>query len=436
MWPGPEMMAVMMAGAEAKPLWPLTGERAKSAIPFGGIYRIIDFPLSNCYHSGIRHILITIQYRCNSLVRHVETAWKLFVPELNGFIQCTPPQRVKDRWYEGTGDALYQNLFRIREVNPETVLVLPGDHLYRADFRRLLAFHRDSGADVSMACVPVPVYRAAGALDVVVLAENHRVADIQAKPAAPTAMPGSPARCLASMGIYLFKRKILEDLLELGPGRDRQFDLAVDLLPALMRSGGDVRAWPFEDANDKPEPYWRDLPNVEAYYQANMDLVQPTPELNLYDRTWPILSNRPYFLPPAKFVWNWQDQPPHRIGRAVDSIVASGVIISGGLVERCLLGAEARVGSYATVTDSILLEGVTVGRHAQIRRAIVDKHVVIPDGVRIGVDIEEDRRRFEVSPGGITVVPKGYRFDLAGARRAVAARTPSQGIPQEDSQEA
>jgi glucose-1-phosphate adenylyltransferase len=410
MWSGPEMMAVVMAGAEDRGLMPLTQDRAKAAIPFGAIYRVIDFPLSNCFHSGLRHVLITVQYRSNSLVRHVETAWKIFVPEVNGFIQCSPPQRVKDRFYQGTADALYQNLFRIRETRPEAVLTLSGGHLYRADFRKLFAFHKDSGAEVTLAALPMPLARAAGRHDVLSLGEGHRVLALEQKPDAPAPMPGDPSRCLVSMGIVLFQRTALEEVLELGPGQDRQFDLAHDLLPALISSGARVRAWPFEDENDKPEPYWRDVGTIEGYYEANMDLVQPTPHLNLYDRRWPILSQRRYFLPPAKFVWNWHDNPPHRIGRAVDSIVSPGVIVSGGLVERCVVGPEVRVNSYATVTDSILFDGVHVGRHAQIRRTIVDKDVSIPEGARVGYDLEEDRKRFTVSDTGIVVIPKGHRF--------------------------
>lgn len=411
MWSGPEMMAVVMAGAEDRDLMPLTQDRAKAAIPFGAIYRVIDFPLSNCFHSALRHVLITVQYRSNSLVRHVEAAWKIFVPEVNGFIQCSPPQRVKDRFYQGTADALYQNLFRIRETRPEAVLTLSGGHLYRADFRKLYAFHKDCGAEATVAVIPMPVARAAGRYDVLTCREGHRVVALDVKPAAPSPLPGDPSHCLVSMGVVLFQRSTLEEVLELGPGKDRQFDLAHDLLPALISSGARVRAWPFEDENDKPEPYWRDLSTVEDYYEANMDLVKPRPELNLYDRRWPILSERPFFLPPAKFLWNAGEQAGQRQGRAVDSIVASGVIVSGGQVERSVLGTEVRVGSYSTVTDSILFEGVSVGRHVRIRRAIVDKDVVIPEGASIGFDPEEDRRRFTVSPSGIVVVPKGYRFE-------------------------
>ncbi|MDY0002488.1 MAG: glucose-1-phosphate adenylyltransferase [Polyangia bacterium] len=407
----PEMMAIVMAGGEGSRLSPLTLERAKPAVPFGGIYRIIDFTLSNCIHSGLRHILLATQYRSDSLTRHVESAWNFFVPEVSGFIQCSPPQqRVANRWYAGTADSVFQNLFRIRDVSPEAVLILAGDHIYRADYGKMMRFFKERQADAVVACLSVPLAKAAKTLGVAVVDKDKRITSFQEKPEHPAPLPDNPETCLASMGIYIFDKQLLIDVLEMGPGNERDYDFGRDILPNLVAAGAHIFAWPFEDENDKPEPYWRDVGTIEGYYEANMDLVQPTPHLNLYDRRWPILSQRRFFLPPAKFVWNWHDSPPHRIGRAVDSIVSPGVIISGGLVERCVVGTEVRINSYATVTDSIIFDSVSVGRHAQIKRSIIDKDVIIPEGARIGYDLEEDRKRFTVSETGIVVIPKGYSF--------------------------
>lgn len=407
----PELMAIIMAGGEGKRLQPLTSERAKPAVPFGGIYRIIDFTLSNCYHSGLRHILVATQYRSDSLSRHVESTWNIFVPELSGFIQCSPPQkRAADRWYAGTADSVYQNLFRIRDVGAEAVLILAGDHIYRADYRKMLRVFREREADACVACLPVPLSRAAGNFGVAVIDENNRIVGFEEKPASPTPIPGKPDVCLASMGIYIFDTKLLVDVLEMGPGHERDYDFGQHILPNLVGAGAHVYAWPFEDENDKPEPYWRDVGTLEGYYDANMDLVQPTPQLNLYDEHWPILAQRRFFQPPAKFVWNWHGDGAPRVGRAVDSIVSAGVIISGGSVERCVVSPQVRINSYAVVTDSILFEGVEVGRHARIHRAIIEKNVRIPEGAQIGVNPEEDRHRFPCSDTGIVVIPKGFAF--------------------------
>ncbi len=415
MYGRPRMMAVVMAGGQGSRLMPLTRDRAKPAVPFGGVYRIIDFVLSNCLHSGLRHILLATQYRSDSLSRHIEATWNVFTPGLGGFVQCSPPQqRVGERWYAGTADSVYQNLFRVRDVDPEHVIILAGDHIYKADYRRMLDVHQETRADVTVACLRVSVAEAAGRFGVAVCDERGRIVAFEEKPSAPTPLSSDPRICLASMGIYIFDTQVLLDALELGPGLERDYDFGADILPSMVRDGARVFAWRFEDENDKEQPYWRDVGTVEAYYEATMDLVRPVPTLNLYDKRWPILCNSTLFLPPAKFVFAWRDRREPRVGRAVDSIVSPGVIVSGGLVERSVLSPEVRVNSFSTVQDSILFDGVEIGRHARVRRAIVDKGVYVPEGVEIGFDGELDRQRFHVSPGGIVVVPKGYVFEDSG----------------------
>lgn len=412
MYGRPNMMAVVMAGGRGTRLHPLTIDRAKPAVPFGGIYRIIDFALSNCIHSGLRHVLVATQYKSDSLSRHIEVTWNFFTPGLGGFIHCSPPQqRDVERWYAGTADCVYQNLFRVRDVNPRHVLILAGDHIYKANYRKLLAFHEERDADVTIAALPVPVDEAAGRFGVIVADADGRVTGFEEKPARPTPMATDPSRCLASMGIYIFRSRQLYRELEEGPGQECRYDFGGDIVPAMVEGGRTVVAWPFADENDKAAPYWRDVGTLDAYYDANVDLVRADPDLNLYDMDWPIHGWSRTWLPPAKFVHEWRDGVRHqRIGRAHDSLVAAGVVVSGGTVRRSILAPEVRVNSYSLVEDAIVLDRVDVGRNAKLRHCVVDKQVRIPPGERIGFDLEHDRQRFTVTESGLVVVPKGFRF--------------------------
>ncbi|MCK6526456.1 glucose-1-phosphate adenylyltransferase [Myxococcota bacterium] len=406
------LIAAVMAGGVGKRLMPLTAERAKPAVPFGGIYRIVDFILSNCLHSGIRQILVLTQYKSDSLNRHLIHAWyPLFPPSLGYMIEAVPPQQwVGERWYAGTADSVYQSFFRVRDLRPEHVAVLAGDHIYKMDIRRMFEFHVDSGADATVSCIEAPVEEAAGAFGVAVVGpDGERIVSFEEKPQKPTPIPGRPDTCLASMGIYIFRSKVLDDVLEAGPGRQRQYDFGTDILPSMVAGGARVCAWQFRDERGQPG-YWRDVGTVDALYEANMDLVRPVPRLNLYDDVWPIIGLRRH-VPPAKFVFAQADAEGGRRGEAHDSLVSSGVIVSGGRVKRSVLSPRVRVNSFASVEDSVLHDNVDVGRYAILRRAIVDKGVRIPAGEQIGVDLARDRARFTVSDRGIVVIPKNYQFE-------------------------
>ncbi len=410
------LMAVVMAGGAGTRLLPLTQERAKPSVPVGGIYRIIDFILSNCLHSGVRQILVLTQYKSDSLNRHLTHAWfPLFPAGLGYFLEIVPPQQwVGMRWYEGTADSVYQSLFRVRDVKPAHVAILAGDHIYKMDFRQMLDFHQESDADVTVACLEVPLAEAAGSFGVVVVGEDGRcITGFQEKPKNPAPLPGKPGHCLASMGIYIFRREVLYRVLEEGPGQERQYDFGHDILPSMVAQGARVCAWPFVDEVSGQPAYWRDVGTLDSLYEANMDLVKPQPQLNLYDESWPIIGYRPP-LPPAKFVFAQEDGEGGRRGEALDSLVSAGVILSGGRVRRSILGPRVRINSFARVEDSVLHDNVEIGRYALVRRAIIDKGVRVPPGEEIGIDLEKDRKRFTVSSGGVVVIPKNYRFPSSG----------------------
>ena len=401
------VLAVVLAGGKGTRLEPLTRDRAKPAVPFGGAYRIIDFTLSNCLNSGFRKILVLTQYKALSLGRHINRGWRgLFSWELGEFVDIVPPQqRIDEHWYRGTADAVYQNIYSIEKEEPEFVVILAGDHVYKMNYRDMLNFHLGENADVTVGALRVPVQTAARQFGVIQVDEQSRIIGFEEKPEHPRPIPGDEANCLASMGIYVFTARFMyEQLCQNAARPDAGHDFGHDVIPAMIDSHR-VFAFPFRDANQKAEAYWRDVGTLDAYYEANMELIQVDPLLNVYDQSWPIRTFHPN-LPPPKTVFA-ERGPGGRCGQALDSIVCPGSIISGGLVERSILGHSCRVNSYAVVEDSILLDGVDVGRYAKIRRAIIDKGVAIPQGVKIGYDPEEDRRRgFVVSDTGIVVIAK------------------------------
>ncbi|MCA9017894.1 MAG: glucose-1-phosphate adenylyltransferase, partial [Planctomycetaceae bacterium] len=363
-----DVLAVVLAGGKGSRLDPLTRDRSKPAVPFGGCFRIIDFTLSNCLNSSIRKILVVTQYKAASLERHIELGWHFLPAELGEFVSIRPPeQRIDDNWYLGTADAIYQNIYTIEKVRPRHIVVLSGDHIYRMDYRKFVQDHIAAGADASIACLPVPLEDGAR-FGVMQIDEENRVVKFREKPAEPDAMPGRPDTCLASMGIYVFNTDFLFEQLCIDanqPGSNRDF--GKNIIPSMIESAH-VHAWLFQDKDGNPE-YWKDVGTLTSYFEANMDLVSVKPDLNLYDAGWPIRTYQPP-LPPPKFVFNDLHPNTPRIGHAMDSLVCSGTIISGGAVARCILSPRVRINSYSTVTDSILFEGVEVGRHCRIRRTI------------------------------------------------------------------
>lgn len=399
-------LALILAGGKGTRLEPLTRDRAKPAVPFGGSYRIIDFTLSNCLNSGLRRILVLTQYKAASLDRHVNQAWRFLCRELDEYVDVLPPQqRLDEQWYQGTADAVYQNIYTIEKTGAENVLILSGDHIYKMDYSLLMENHRKTGAAVTIGCLPVSIEEGRQ-FGVMSIDSDQRVVDFQEKPANPQALPDSPDTCLASMGIYVFQADVLyEELCKDATIRDSSHDFGKDLLPRLIKEYR-VQAYPFQDKNTGEKSYWRDVGTLDAYYAANMDLVSVDPQLNLYDQSWPIRSYQP-LLPPPKFVFAQENFENPRVGYALDSLVCSGSILSGGKAIRSIIGANVKINSWSTVEDSILFDNVTVGRRTRIRRAIIDKGVEIPAGITIGYDEEQDRARgFTVTESGIVAIGK------------------------------
>ena len=399
------VLAVVLAGGKGSRLEPLTRDRAKPAVPFGGGYRIVDFALSNCLNSGVRKLLLLTQYKAMSLDRHVNNGWRrFFCGELGEYIDILPPQqRIDENWYQGTADAVYQNIYALEKERPEFVLIAAGDHIYKMNYQMMVENHWQANADLTIAALPVSVEDARN-FGVMSVDANQRIVDFEEKPAHPQTMPSSQ-RCLASMGIYVFTARFLfEVLLQDANNPKSSHDFGKDIIPRII---GDSRvfAFPFIDENRKSQAYWRDVGTIDSYFEANMDLTRVDPLLNLYDMDWPIRTKSDTY-PPPKFVFGGS-QSDERIGTAIDSIVCPGCIVSGGRAERSILGPGVRINSYAQVEDSILFDRVDVGRHAKIRRAIIDKEVHIPPGCSIGFDHELDRRRgFTISPGGVVVIGK------------------------------
>jgi glucose-1-phosphate adenylyltransferase len=392
-------LAVIMAGGRGERLRHLTEDRCKPATPFGGKFRIIDFALSNCVNSGIRQISVLTQYKAHSLIQHIQRGWGYLRGEFGEFVEIIPAQQRRGpEWYQGTADALWQNMEIIRAHRPLHVLVLAGDHIYKMDYGPMIGFHVEKEADITVGVVEVPVARARE-FGVLTVDETNRVLRFQEKPTQPEPMPGRPDVALASMGIYVFNPRLLERLLRAdAEDPESAHDFGRNIVPGAIDKLR-VFAYPFEDVRTKAQNYWRDVGTVDAYYEANMELVRVSPELNIYDEQWPIWTYQEQ-LPPAKFVFDDDD----RRGAAIDSMVSGGCIISGSRVSNSLLFSNVRVHDYSSIDASVLLPRVRVGERCVIRRAIIDANALVPDGMQIGVDRAADAERFYVTENGVTLV--------------------------------
>lgn len=410
-----DTLALVLAGGRGSRLYELTETRAKPAVYFGGKFRIIDFPLSNCVNSGIRRIGVVTQYKAHSLIRHLMHGWSSFRTELGEFVEVLPAsQRISDNWYSGTADAIYQNRDIIEALRPKYVLILSGDHIYKMDYGQMLAKHVDSGADMTVSCIPVPLEDAKG-FGVMSVDEDYRIVEFQEKPANPQPMPGSSDRALASMGNYIFNTEFLFQQLtkDAGMGDDSSHDFGKDIIPSIIHTHK-VMAYPFKglaaDNGTDDKPYWRDVGTLDAFWEANIDLVSVEPELNLYDENWPILTYHRQ-LPSAKFVF--QDRDEGREGKALDSIVSAGCIISGATAKRSLLFSNVKLHSYSEIDECVLLPESKVGRHCRIKKAIIDRGCNIPANTTIGYDHEEDKKYFRVTDNNVTLVTPKMLADRA-----------------------
>lgn len=400
-------LAIILAGGKGTRLQPLTTDRAKPAVPFGGQYRIIDFTLANCLHSGIRRILVLTQYKSHSLQKHLRDGWSIFNPELGEYITPVPAQmRTGEGWYSGTADAIHQNLYLIERGQTDHVLILSGDHIYRMDYAAMLAAHRHNNADLTVACMEVPLHEA-HAFGNMKIENNNRIVSFIEKPQHPIPLDDNPEIALVSMGIYIFSTSILMEALQQDHDNNASsHDFGKDIVPSLI-SSNNVYAYRFGSAAGRvtPDRYWRDVGTIDAYYQANMDLLEAVPAINLYQDDWPIRTYQKQ-NPPARTVSGASGTE----GIFINSIVAGGSIIAGGSVQHSILFPQVYIGDETQIEDSILLDRVRVGNNCMLKQCIVDKYVNIPDGELIGYDMDKDRQRFSVSDNGVVVVPKGYVF--------------------------
>ena len=412
----PKLLAMILAGGEGRRLDPLTRERAKPAVPFGGRYRIIDFALSNFANSGILRMKVLVQYKSESLNAHIQRGWRL-TPLLNEYVEIVPAQmRVGPKWFEGSADAIYQNLNIITDEEPEYTFVFGADHVYRMDVRQMLDFHLDRKADLTVAAIPIPISEASEFGIIEVDADGRMIGFTEKPKSGAKTMPGDPTRCLASMGNYIFTTDALVQEIVRDAGDSKSVHDFGKSIVSSMHERKRVFVYDFAKntvpgQGEKERGYWRDVGSLDAYFQANMDLVDVDPIFSLYNDAWPIYTIQ-HNQPPVKFVFN--NARENRVGRATDALVSEGCIISGGHVHHSILSPKVRVNSYAYVEDSILFENVNIGRHCRIRRAIIDKHVDIPPNTTIGYDLEKDRKHFHVTESGIVVIPKGMRIE--GAR--------------------
>lgn len=401
---------MVLAGGKGERLYPLTEQRAKPAVPFGGKYRIIDFTLSNCLNSGLRQIAVLIQYKSHSLDRHIRRGWNILNPELGEYIASIPPQqRISEDWYKGTADAVYQNLFLLDQDKPDFLLILAGDHIYKMNYADMYHFLLSKQADVVVGAIETPL-EDASRFGVISVDEDRRILRFDEKPANPSPMPGDPTQAFVSMGIYLFRMESVREQLIRDAKEGGKHDFGRNIIPRMIEEQK-VYAFKFQDENKKAVKYWRDIGTLDAYWEANMDLVAVDPLFNLYDQEWPIRTYQGQF-PPAKFVFA-QDYQGGRMGVALDSIVCGGCIISGGRVQNSVLSPDVIVHDHADVRESVVMENVVIGARARVRRAIIDKDVVIPPRTEIGYDSAADRQRFQVTDSGLVVISKGMKLDAS-----------------------
>ncbi|WP_053979638.1 glucose-1-phosphate adenylyltransferase [Marinagarivorans algicola] len=408
-----DTLALVLAGGRGSRLYELTDWRAKPALYFGGKFRIIDFPLSNCVNSGIRKIGVLTQYKAHSLIRHIQVGWSHFKRELGEYVDVLPAsQRNSPNWYQGTADALYQNTDIIRASGCKYVMVLSGDHVYQMDYGNMLAYHVENEAQLTVSCIEFPIEEAAGAFGVMSVDDKDRVLGFEEKPEKPTPIPEDATQCLASMGNYIFDTEFLLDLLEKDSNEENsEHDFGKDIIPSIINHA-DVFAYRFR-SNDGGRAYWRDVGTLDSFWAANMELISPTPALNLYNHQWPIWTYQTQ-LPPAKFVFDDED----RRGYAVDSMVSGGCIISGGKLKKSLLFSDVHVHSYADIEESVILPEVEIHRGAKIKKAIIDRQCVIPENMVIGYDHEQDKANgFRVTAKGVVLVTPEMLGQRGGARQ-------------------
>jgi glucose-1-phosphate adenylyltransferase len=400
-------LTIILAGGVGLRLHPLTADRAKPAVPFGGNYRIIDFTLSNCLHSGLRRVLVLTQYKSHSLQKHLRNGWSIFNPEISEYITPVPAQmRTGESWYSGTADAIRQNLFLLQRSNASYVVILSGDHIYRMDYAAMLQFHRDQGAGLTIACMPVPL-ASASSFGIMSVDDVQRIRKFDEKPKYPKSLPNDPHHALASMGIYIFNMDLLARELQADSGlTESSHDFGKDIIPRLIETHC-VCAYRFggETGRVTQDKYWRDVGTIDSYYSANMDLLALVPPLNLYQPDWPIRTYHGQ-NPPARMA----PGPLGNEGQLVNSQLGSGTVVSGGIVRHSILFSQVQVDENAVVEDSILFDGVHIGAGVHLKCCIVDKNVQIPPGERIGFDHTADAARFAISESGITVIPKDYHF--------------------------
>ena len=398
-----DTITMLLAGGQGERLYPLTKVRSKPAVPFGGKYRIMDFSLSNCLNSGLRRIYVLTQYKSDSLNQHLYEAWSIYNPELGEFIYSIPPQRkLNNDWYLGTANAIYQNMNLFSsDRKAKWVLILGGDHIYKMDYLKLLQYHVDKKAILSMACIEVPKDEASR-FGIVGVDSNYEVNSFIEKPEKPPVIPDRPDHSFVNMGIYVFDAAALKDIFnEMEAKKIPANDFGLDVIPFMVQSKMPVFAYKFFDENKKSKPYWKDIGTIDSYYESSLDLISVNPEFNMYDYNWPMRTYQ-YQYPPAKTV----SHEGERVGRSLNSLVCDGAIISGGLVERSLIGPNVRINSYSYITDSIIMNNCNIGRHARIRRAIIDKNVIVPENYEIGFDLVGDTKKFTVTESGIVVIGK------------------------------
>ncbi|MBM4055583.1 MAG: glucose-1-phosphate adenylyltransferase [Planctomycetes bacterium] len=394
-----KVLVMLLAGGKGERLYPLTRDRAKPAVPFGGVYRIIDFTLSNCINSGLRKICVLTQYKSYSLDRHLRVGWNIFNSELDEFIENIPPQkRTSEMWYLGTADAVYQNIYVLERERPEMVLILAGDHIYKMDYSELINFHIENKADLTVPCIEVPLDDASR-FGVVGIDKKHRIVDFEEKPSNPKPLPAKQNIALVSMGIYLFNTEVLVQRIIDNAKKDSNRDFGKNIIPTMIKKDH-VLSFVFTDNKTNKAGYWRDIGTLDAYWEANIDLVKANPDFNLFDSAWPIRTyNKQY--PPAQYLYGQEKK-----GMIRDSLISNGCIINDAFIERSVISPDVIIGSQSSAIGSVIMEGVRIGKNVTIQNAIIDKYVTIPDGMRIGYNVQEDEKQFTVTEKGIVVAYK------------------------------